>query len=77
MLASGRRTRRIPVFQERARYSVSMVDIDLLLQALRNKGHVVTDVNAVPENAGTYELTVDGTVLNLEEARAWLEAERS
>ena len=50
-----------------------MVDIELLAQVLRSKGHKVEYVHTVPENAGEYELTVDGTVLNLEEARALLE----
>jgi hypothetical protein len=50
-----------------------MVDIDLLVEALRNRGHRIEDVIAVPENAGVYELTVDGITLNLEQARALLE----
>jgi predicted Rdx family selenoprotein len=50
-----------------------MVDIELLAEALRKRGHSVENVTAVPENAGEYELTVDGNVLNLEEARAFLE----
>ncbi len=50
-----------------------MVDIELLIQALRNAGHRVEDVHHVPENAGEYELTIDGAVLNLEEARRLLE----
>lgn len=53
-----------------------MVDIDLLVQALRNKNHRVEDVTSVPANAGGgYEMTVDGVVLNLEEARTLLEAD--
>jgi hypothetical protein len=31
-------------------------------------GHVIS----VPENAGAYEITIDGNVLNLEEARQLL-----
>ena len=53
-----------------------MVDIDLLVQALRSKGHTVHDVHGVPENAGDYELTVDGAPLSLDEARALLETEQ-
>ena len=49
-----------------------MVDIELLAQVLRRNGHKVEHVHAVPENAGAYELTVDGNVLNLEQARALL-----
>ena len=54
-----------------------MVDIDLLVQDLRNKGYDVRDVNSVPANAGGYELTVDGTVLNLDEARELLETDEA
>jgi hypothetical protein len=54
-----------------------MVDIDLLVEALRNRGHRVEDVISVPENAGVYELTVDGTTLNLEQARTFLEADET
>jgi hypothetical protein len=50
-----------------------MVDIDLLVEAIRNKGHKVDGVFSVPENAGTYEINVDGNLLNLEEARQLLE----
>jgi hypothetical protein len=56
---------------------VAMVDIELLIQALRLKNHHVENVTSVPENAGGYEMTVDGTVLNLEEARALLESEET
>jgi hypothetical protein len=52
---------------------IRMVDIDLLVEALRKRGHSVTSVIPFPENAGEYELTIDGNVLNLEEARAYLE----
>jgi hypothetical protein len=54
-----------------------MVDIDLLVQALRQHGHTVESVISVPENAGGYELTIDGNVLNLEEARALLEEDEA
>ncbi len=54
-----------------------MVDIDLLVQALRQQNHRVENVTSVPENAGGYELTIDGVVLNLEEARALLEADEA
>jgi len=50
-----------------------MVDIDLLVNTLRAKGHNVRDVHHVPENAGEYELTIDDNVLNLEQARHLLE----
>lgn len=54
-----------------------MVDIDLLVQALRTRGHTVQDVRGVPENAGSYEFVVDGKSLNLEEARRVLELDEA
>jgi hypothetical protein len=50
-----------------------MVDIDLIVQTLRQHGHRVENVISVPENAGEYELIIDGNVLTLEEARQVLE----
>jgi hypothetical protein len=55
----------------------SMVDIDLLVAALRDKGHTVENVIHVPENAGEYEMLVDGNLFNLEQARAFLEADET
>jgi hypothetical protein len=64
----------IAYLQKRESYRLlGMVDIELLVEALRKHGHRVETVTSVPENAGEYELTVDGEVLNLEEARAVLE----
>jgi hypothetical protein len=54
-----------------------MVDIDLLVEALRKRGHKVEGVFSVPQNAGEYELVVDGTALNLEEARRVLEEDEA
>ena len=53
-----------------------MIDIDLLVQALRKRGHTVEAVIPVPENAGDYELSVDGTILPLSQARLLLEREQ-
>lgn len=50
-----------------------MVDIDLLVKGLRKRGHKVDAVIPVPENAGEYELDVDGELISLEEARAILD----
>ena len=50
-----------------------MVDIELLVKALRKRGHTVQDVHHVPSNAGEYELVIDGNALNLDEARHILE----
>ena len=50
-----------------------MVDIELLVKQLRKHGHTVEGVHHVPDNAGDYEFTIDGNVLNLEEARRVLE----
>lgn len=49
-----------------------MVDIDLLATSLRRMGHRVDDVTPVPENAGEYELTVDGVVLAMAQAEELL-----
>jgi hypothetical protein len=50
-----------------------MVDIDLVVQVLRDRGHRVGNVIPVPDNAGEYEIDVDGKLLTLEEARGLLE----
>jgi hypothetical protein len=54
-----------------------MVDIDLIVQTLRQHGHRVDSVISVPANAGEYEIVVDGNALNLEEARALLERDEA
>lgn len=50
-----------------------MIDIDLLVQVLRRRGHSVDSVIPVPDNAGDYELMVDGNLIPLIEARHLLE----
>jgi hypothetical protein len=50
-----------------------MVDTGLLVEVLRKRGHRVGAVIPVPENAGDYELNVDGKLVTLEEARRLLE----
>lgn len=50
-----------------------MVDIDLLVKMLRRYGHTVESVIPVPENAGEFELSVDGNLIPLELARRLLE----
>ncbi len=52
-----------------------MVDTDLIVRALRDRGHTVGTVISVPENAGEFEFIVDGKTLNLDETRELLEAE--
>jgi len=54
-----------------------MVDIDLIVQTLRQHGHRVESVFSVPDNAGDYELIIDGNTLNLEEARQLLEQDQA
>jgi hypothetical protein len=54
-----------------------MIDIDLLVETLRQRGHTVDHVISVPDNAGEYEMTVDGNLLNLEQARAFLEEDET
>ena len=53
-----------------------MVDYDLLVAALQARGHIVEHVMSVPKNAGDGELTVDGKVLSLEEARLLLNTDQ-
>ena len=48
------------------------IDIAVLAQAMRNQAHTVGQILEVPANAGDLELTVDGTVLTLAEARQLL-----
>jgi hypothetical protein len=50
-----------------------MVDIDLLVSVLRKRGHTVETIIPVPENAGDYELSVDGVIMPLADARRLLE----
>ncbi len=49
-----------------------MVDTDLITQQLRAKGHTVSHVEVVSENAGDYVFLVDGNTLDLAQARALL-----
>ncbi len=50
-----------------------MVDYDLLIASLQQRGYHVDRVIEVPSNAGTAELVIDGKMLSLEEARKLLE----
>jgi hypothetical protein len=52
-----------------------MIDTDLIVKLLRDHGHKVESVFHVPENAGEYEFSVDGTLLSLAETRQLLERE--
>jgi hypothetical protein len=54
-----------------------MIDIDLLVKVLRKRGHTVEQVIPVPENAGDYELNVDGNIIPLAEARHLLEQDEA
>jgi hypothetical protein len=54
-----------------------MVDIDLIVETLRQHGHTVGSVIPVPENAGAYEFVIDGNTLTLEEARELLEQDET
>lgn len=58
-------------------YSFSMVDYTTLVASLENRGFKVEHVMDVPSNAGTAELTIDGKVVTLEEARQLLEDAQS
>ena len=52
-----------------------MIDTDLIVKLLRSHGHKFDSVFHVPENAGEYEFSVDGTLLTLSETRQLLERE--
>lgn len=52
-----------------------MVDIDLLTNALRAKGHTIGHIEVLSANAGDYQIMVDGKYIDLDEARALLEAD--
>ena len=54
--------------QTPGRSYTDMVDIDLLVEQLRRRGHTVEGVVKVPADAGEYELIVDGEEVNLAEA---------
>ena len=54
-----------------------MIDVDLIVEQLRARGHAVSHVNPVPENAGEYEFEVDGALLSLSETRALLAADQA
>jgi hypothetical protein len=54
-----------------------MIDIDLIVNTLRASGHTVEDVHPVPENAGEYEMIIDGEVVNLDGARSIVELDQS
>ena len=54
-----------------------MVDIDLIVQTLRQHGHTVGNVIPVTANAGAYEFIIDGNTLTLDEARELLEQDEA
>jgi hypothetical protein len=54
-----------------------MLDVDLLVQQLRNHNHTVESVIPVPSNAGEYEFIIDGQVLSLAEVRLMLESDEA
>lgn len=54
-----------------------MLDIDLLVQQLRLRGHKVDSVIRVPENAGDFEFVIDGHLLTLSDVRGQLEQDQS
>ncbi len=49
------------------------IDVDLIVQQLRKRGHTVSTVIPVSDNAGNYEFGVDGELLTLEQTRILLE----
>jgi hypothetical protein len=55
----------------------AMIDTGLIVEALRRRGHAVGHAIPVPENAGEWELEVDGVMISLAEARALIEADNA
>jgi len=53
------------------------IDTDLIVAALRRKGHTVGHVIPVPDNGGEFEFEVDGNLLPLTETRALLERDEA
>ncbi len=51
------------------------IDVELIAETLRARGHAVGHIIPVSDNAGEYEFEVDGTLLSLVEARALLVAD--
>jgi hypothetical protein len=49
------------------------IDVELIAQTLRDRGHAVGHIIPVPDNAGEYEFEVDGGILTLAEVRLVLE----
>ncbi len=54
-----------------------MIDIELLLKGLRQHGHTTGHWRTLADNAGEYEMQVDGELMTLEEARAQLELDQA
>ena len=50
-----------------------MIDVDLLVQVLRKRGHTVEAVFGTGKDAGTCSLIVDGDLMAMSEARYLLE----
>ena len=51
------------------------IDVDLIANLLRHRGHNVGHIIPVPDNGGEYEFEVDGNLLTLSETRGLLEQE--
>jgi len=51
------------------------IDIELIADTLRSRGHKVGNIIPVPDNAGEYEFQVDDNLLTLSETRHLLETE--
>jgi hypothetical protein len=49
------------------------IDVELIRKTLIDRGHAVGHIIPTPDNAGSYEFEVDGTLLTLDETRALLE----
>lgn len=50
-----------------------MLDTGLIVEALQRRGHIVTHMHKMPEDAGSYSFEIDGCLFTLEQARALME----
>lgn len=50
-----------------------MLDTGLLIDALLRRGHTVGHCFKTPENAGGYQMEVDGTLMTLDQVRNLME----
>ena len=52
-----------------------MLDTGMIVQALERRGHKVTHMHKVTQDAGGYSFEIDGELYSLEQARELMEAD--